>query len=247
MMERQSLTAGTAVLYAAHPDSITSAARTVLSSRRVDLQLQSRPDTATTMILGGRPMGLLSNGEWIRFVITPTTRDTALVRLVVRSGYLLGSAKPGRTPLLFQALDARLDPRAVLVPGTRIRLQGARPGLGTLLGEFRRWGRDSLVLERHDGTATSVALGELARVSVMRGEYNHISEFGAIGSLLGYVVGLGLPESSTSDDWFGLERLKRAMGGAVIGMVAGAFLGSLARTPVWSDVDVTRLRRGPLQ
>jgi len=235
-VERQSLTAGTPVMYAAPPDTVLAAARRILASRELELMVDSRPDSLTRLIVGGRPYGLFDHGEWIRFVIGAAAGDTSYVRIVWRTGNLLQWGDPDRAPSILRGLDAHLDARAVLVPGTRVRV-GAR---GTnITGELRGWRGDSLVLGVGSAEKTTLPLGELARVSAQRGYTTHPREFGVAGGVIGLLVGLATTSKTPSDGpWDDMDRYARTMGSSAIGMLAGALLGSQIRTPVWSDVPL---------
>lgn len=243
MMERESLTAGTPALYAASPETVAAAARAALSADRFDVHGVDRPDTSTRVVLGSRAPGLFASGEWLRFAISGSARS-AEVRVVSRSGSLLDVFHRDRAPLLLRALDERLDPNAVLVPGATVRLVDVTTRRA-IIGELTHRSGDSLMLRRPGAGDTSLVLGELARAAVLRGRTGSAREFALVGMVVGGLIGFAIASANTSqDDWFrGLEQMSGASAGALVGLVAGGVLGAQVRTPMWSDVDVRGLRR----
>jgi hypothetical protein len=217
------------------------AARAALGDEKLKLYGVNRLDSATRMVLGGREMGLFTNGEWVRLVVTGTGADTGMVRVLSRSGYALDLRHSSRAPYVLRQLDARLDPAAVLVAGNRVR---AQLGPRAVTGELALIDRDSLRLQSAmDAAGTPLALADVTRLSIHRGSRRHTREVALAGALAGAIVGLVLSNESAQDQWLGdLHRLIGLQLGMLAGFVVGAGVGSQVRTDIWSDLDMARLR-----
>jgi hypothetical protein len=241
MVEQESRELGTPAVYAADPESLVVAARATLNADRFEIYGVSRPDTATRVVLGGKPWGLFNYGEWVRLTISSSAAGTADVRVVSRSGYALDVFHRTRAPFVLQSLDSRLDPAAVLVAGVHLVAQGSgRAVEGELVGLRDDW----LILRARAGVDTALALGDVTRASVLRGRVGQAREFALVAALLGSCIGFLIANESTRNgDWFaGLERLAGTMTGMSVGLLAGAVIGSEVKTPVWSDLNLQRLR-----
>ena len=245
MMESVSLDAGRPVLYDAHPETVTVAAKDALHDEKLPLHAVTSTDTTRRMLLAGRSRSPFSNGEWVRLLIESPDTLRASVRVVSRSGALLDVFHRDRAPLMLRQLDARLAPTAVLVPGSRVRVQTAQP-VSPLIGELVSAHRGSLeVRPLAREPVSQVALADVTRLSIHRGNYRHVKEGAIVGSLLGVVAGAVYAGGQTkaNDPFADLAQFSGALVGLMAGFVVGAALGSQMKTDVWSDLDVTRLRQ----
>jgi hypothetical protein len=230
--------AGQLAHYAASPDTLTAVAAAAVRQQGLAVAEVTQPDPLTRVVIGRKPPGLFSKGEYVRFWIERDTGSLTAVRVVTKSAQLLDLTHRDRAPSLFRAMDAQLDAEAIGPwPGMRVR---ATPQRGApIVGSVVRVTKDSIVLLTGYYTAPQpLALGNLSGLAVTRGSYSHSGEGALIGVLVGGIVGAVVASASgdSGDPFAGLGIFIGATAGAAGGGLIGAVLGGSTRTEVWSEV-----------
>jgi hypothetical protein len=230
--------AGHVVHYAASPDSLVAAAETAVRQQGLAVAEVTRPDSLTRVVIGRKPLGLFSNGEYVRFRIARDTGARTAVWVVSKSAKLFDLGHRDRAPRLIRAMDTQLGAQA-LGPWVGLRVRAAPHQGGSIVGTVLRLTDDTLVLQPGAGGAPQpLAFGDLGRLAVSRGTYGHAREGALLGILIGGLVGTVVASASgdSGDPFARLNVLMGTMVGATGGALVGAAVGSGTRTEVWSDL-----------
>jgi len=230
---------GTLAVYAAPPDTLVAAAEETIVQQHLRLADTSRPDADTRVMIARRPPGLFSNGEYVRVRISRDSGGLMAVRVVTRPGYLLEVGHRERAPRVFEAMDARLDARA-LGPWPGMRVRATPRGASPIIGTVARVTADTLVLGGGIGNTTVLRISALDGLAVSRGSYRHVREGALIGALVGALIGgvLGGQAEETSSYYQGLNVFAGVLVGAAAGGVVGGVAGASVRTEVWSPLPI---------
>lgn len=230
--------AGQLAHYAASPDTLAAAAEAAVRQQGLAVAEVTRPDSMTRVVIGQKPPGLFSYGEYVRLRIARDSGDLTAVRVVSKPGYFLDWGHRDRAPRLFQTLDAQLGAQAI-GPWLGMRVRAAPHAGAPIVGNVVRLTRDTIVLQFGVGVAPHpLALGDVGGLAVSRGSYGHVREGGLIGLLVGVLVGtvVGSASSDSGDPFAGLNALVGTMAGAAAGALIGGAIGAGTRTEVWSEL-----------
>ena len=242
MMRELPPDAGQLARYDASTDTLAVAAEAAMNQQGLAVAEVTRPDATTRVLIAEKPPGLFSNGEYVRVRIARDSAEDgfAAVRVVTKPGYLLEIGHRERAPRVFRALDARLSAQAI-GPWPGMRLLATPHGGPPIIGSVVRMTRDTVVLQLSPGSAPrSLAIGDLGRLAISRGRYNHAREGMVIGVVVGGAVGALIGGSQESDDWIKLNGVVGFWIGSLVGVLVGGAVGSTARTDVWSDLPLRR-------
>jgi len=230
--------AGQLAHYAASPDTLAAAAEAAVRQQGLAVAEVTRPDSMTRVVIGKKPLGLFSNGEYVRLRIARDSGDLTAVRVVTKPGYLLELGHRDRAPRLFQAMDTQLGAQSI-GPWPGMRVRAAPRGAAPIVGSVLRLTTDTIVLQLGDEGATQrFAVGDLGRLAVSRGRYGHVREGMLIGFVVGGVVGAVIASSTmdSGDPYAGLGVFMGFTLGGSAGMLVGGAVGSGTRTEVWSEL-----------
>jgi len=230
--------AGQLAHYAASPDTLTAVAEAAVRQQGLAVAEVTRPDSLTRVVIGRKPPGLFSKGEYVRFWIERDTGSLTAVRVVTKPAQLLELTHRDRAPSLFRAMDAQLDAEAI-GPWPGMRVRAAPHGGAPIVGNVVRVTRDTIVLlTGYDIAPQPLALGDLGGLAVTRGSYGHTREGALIGVLVGGIVGAVVASATmdSGDPFAGLGVFIGATAGAAGGALVGGALGGGMRTEVWSEL-----------
>ena len=228
--------AGQLAHYAASPDTLAAVATGAVRQQGLAVAEVTRPDTLTLVVIGQKPQGLFSDGEYVRFRMARDTGALTAVRVVTKPWDLLKLWRPERAPRLFQAMDTQLGAEAI-GPWPGMRVRAAPRGGAPIVGNVVRVSKDTIVLQPGGGVAPQpFAVGDLGRLAVSRGSYGHARAGALIGLVVGGVVGAAIGASTMDDPYVGLGGFLGFGIGGSAGVLLGGAVGSGIRTEVWSDV-----------
>ena len=144
-------------------------------------------------------------------------------------------------------LSTAVSQAARVLPGSRVRVETDRQYVGMVLNADSR----RLVL-RLDGEPDTVTIPEteIRRLAVFAGRHSHAERGAVIGTAIGAVLGLAAgigSQCSVNHGWFctGPEAIPLGLlGGAFVGMIPGALIGSLSHGDRWESVPLDRIQVG---
>src|SRR5262249_3751003 len=173
MMRELPPDAGHVARYAVSPDTLAAVATKSLQSSGLHVTDDTAPDASTRIMIAGRGMNLLSNGEYVRIRIERDPGALTAIHVVTKSGSLIEVGHRERAFVIFQNSDSELGRHGVGPwPGRRVRVvTGQSPIIGTVV----RLTADQLVVNPSaGGPEQTLRRGDWESLAISRGTYSHV-------------------------------------------------------------------------